>query len=75
MTGHNDLFVMINLMNPSATRLKSNKMTFVMTGHNDIFVMTSHNILFSMTGKNDLLMKSHNDSFIMTDNFCDDQSQ
>ena len=53
MTGHNDSFVMINLMNPSPTRLKSNKMTFVMTGHNDLLVMTSHNISFLMTGHND----------------------
>ena len=75
MTGHNDSFVMIDLMNPSPTRLKSNKMTFVMTSHNDIFVMTSHIILFLMTGKNDFLMTIHNDSFIITDNFCDDQSQ
>ena len=52
MTGHNDSFVMINLMNPSPTRLKSNKMTFVMTGHNDLFVITSHNISFPMTVQN-----------------------
>ena len=55
MTGHNDSFVMIDLMNPSLTRLKSNKMTVVMTGHNDLFVMTSHNISFLITGQNDFL--------------------